>query len=1163
MDRQVNRLLEDDVDPLEHPIPVPEQIQSDENARQEPGIQTSSHIEVDMENTPDSYHDTEEIDHDTQELSEMDRQVNRLLEDDVDPLEHPIPVPEQIQSDENARQEPGIQTSSHIEVDMENTPDSYHDTEEIDHDTQELREDAMDDDTENEMKVVEEELLNKIEEVKEMPMPERPRLIKLKETKLFQETLSQVNEALGKLTTEEMTLDELNIYTYGSALYIQEKIAPWTKSKAYKKKQDFGRKKKPTWKMKINNKINKIRAEIAQMKTREPLSKGMEKKVRQIERKYGITRPQFQDKVAELQAEVKGLAAQIRNREKKINAKSINRLFEENPRTVYRNLTKEKIEVNNPPDKEELETFWRRVFEDSEPHQEHDEWIDPCIRANRDKAEMTEIIITEEMVKSKIQKYSNFKAPGIDGVPNFWLKKLDSLHCWYAATFNKIIRNEEETPQWLTTGSTSLIPKSKETALPSKYRPICCLPTTYKWLTGIIADAMYEHLESGNFMEDEQKGCRRYKQGTKDQLLINKHILDDCKKRARNLSMCWIDYKKAFDSVPHSWILRCLELYKINDELKNFLGKQMKKWKTNICLKYSTGEITLQNIEINRGIFQGDSLSPLLFCLALDPLSKLIKNENIGYNLGKTRNRTEEEPEKVSHLLFMDDLKLYADSEDNLEKLIKKVNTFSNDINMDFGLDKCSKCTIKKGKKIPGKNIYVDDKNYIEDLDHDSRYKYLGIEENANIEHKKLRKNAREEYIRRLKKICRTELTPKNKITAINQLALPVLTYGFGIIEWPQKDIDSLDVKTRKILTMNKLIYRNQCMDRVYLPRREGGLGLIEINDAFRGAIINLSEYLGRTRENTLSKVSQEHKDGLPPSKSIHKLAEIFRAEIQDKTEDNPNMTYIEGERKRKRERWRNNQRAGKFYEETRKCYIDQEGTFQWMKNGQLGFDEERVVVAAQDQGLMTNGFKKMCGITSSDQCRFCHTAVESTNHLVSGCKTLLGDGHYTRRHNKVCRYLHWKICREKEIETKEVWNHEPQDVVANETTTIFYDKEIKAGRYVENGAVKPDIVIWDKENKSAKIIEVSVPNDFGLNRAEREKVTKYQDLKNDLRDTWDLNTIEIIPVIVGATGVIKNNLKRYLQQIPGNPSTREVQTAAIRGTVSLLKRALGSTFHI
>ena len=46
--------------------------------------------------------------------------------------------------------------------------------------------------------------------------------------------------------------------------------------------------------------------------------------------------------------------------------------------------------------------------------------------------------------------------------------------------------------------------------------------------------------------------------------------------------------------------------------------------------------------------------------------------------------------------------------------------------------------------------------------------------------------------------------SPKNKITAINQMATPVLSYGFGIIEWPQRDIDNLDTKTRKILTIHK-----------------------------------------------------------------------------------------------------------------------------------------------------------------------------------------------------------------------------------------------------------------------------------------------------------------------------------------------------------------------
>ena len=116
--------------------------------------------------------------------------------------------------------------------------------------------------------------------------------------------------------------------------------------------------------------------------------------------------------------------------------------------------------------------------------------------------------------------------------------------------------------------------------------------------TGIIADAIYDHLDAGNYLENEQKGCIRKKLGTKDQLLINKTILEDCRKRQRNLSMAWIDYKKAFDSVPHSWILRCLELYNINDEIRAFLRTQMTKWKTTITLNHSEGQIVIPGIKI-------------------------------------------------------------------------------------------------------------------------------------------------------------------------------------------------------------------------------------------------------------------------------------------------------------------------------------------------------------------------------------------------------------------------------------------------------------------------------------------------------------------------------------------------------------------------------------
>ena len=134
--------------------------------------------------------------------------------------------------------------------------------------------------------------------------------------------------------------------------------------------------------------------------------------------------------------------------------------------------------------------------------------------------------------------------------------------------------------------------------------------------------------------------------------------------------------------------------------------------------------------------------------------------------------------------------------------------------------------------------------------------------------------------------------------------------------------------------------------------------------------------------------------------------------------------------------------------------------------------------------------------------------------------------------------------------------------MTATDNVTIFYDKIIPTGRYIENGAVKPDIVVWDRQNQSALIIDVSVPNDFGINRAEREKVTKYQDLKNAIREEWDLQDVSVVPVIVGATGLMKDNLQSYLDNIPGRPNKYQVQIAAIRGTVSLLKRALGTNFQ-
>ena len=104
--------------------------------------------------------------------------------------------------------------------------------------------------------------------------------------------------------------------------------------------------------------------------------------------------------------------------------------------------------------------------------------------------------------------------------------------------------------------------------------------------------------------------------------MINNAILENCRKRKKNLSTAWIDYKKAFDSVPHSLILKCFQMYKIHPVLLTFIEESMSQWKTNMTLVHKEGVLETRPIRIKRGIFQGDSLSPLLFTMSLNPLSK-------------------------------------------------------------------------------------------------------------------------------------------------------------------------------------------------------------------------------------------------------------------------------------------------------------------------------------------------------------------------------------------------------------------------------------------------------------------------------------------------------------------------------------------------------------
>ena len=209
--------------------------------------------------------------------------------------------------------------------------------------------------------------------------------------------------------------------------------------------------------------------------------------------------------------------------------------------------------------------------------------------------------ITVLELKTALTKSQKWKSPGIGKVPNCSLSSLSSSHVMFTRLLNEIMENPEEVPKWMCEGTTYLLAKSNDTKDPKNYRPITCLSTTYKLLTSVLTDRTYSHLEQNDLFPLEQKGCRRGSYGCKDQLMINKMILENCKKIKRNLSCAWIAYEKTFDSVPHEWILRSLELFKVSPRVVGFLKHTMKNWKTQLTLTHESGFLMSDNISTKRG----------------------------------------------------------------------------------------------------------------------------------------------------------------------------------------------------------------------------------------------------------------------------------------------------------------------------------------------------------------------------------------------------------------------------------------------------------------------------------------------------------------------------------------------------------------------------------
>uniref|UniRef100_H3AYE9 Reverse transcriptase domain-containing protein n=1 Tax=Latimeria chalumnae TaxID=7897 RepID=H3AYE9_LATCH len=635
------------------------------------------------------------------------------------------------------------------------------------------------------------------------------------------------------------------------------------------------------------------------------------------------------------------------------------------------------------------------------------------------------------------------------------------------------------------------------------YRPITCLPITWKLLTAILARAISRHLETNKIMACEQKGNCRNTRGTKDQLLIDKTILRDCKVQKINLAICWIDYRKAFDSVLHSWILECLRMYKVNERIMKFMERAMKLWKTSLIWNNHH----MGKVEIKRGIFQGDVISPLLFCIVMNPISYLLNNAKMGY---KMKNG-----EQVSHLKYMDDLKLYGKLEKELDCLLHTTRIFSEDIKMEFGMEKCATVVMKRGKLTESKGMHLSS-GQNRHLEEGEAYKYLGVLELDNIQHK-MNEKIKAKYNRRVRKILKSKLSGENMIRAINQYAVPVIGYTAGIVDWTQE----LDRKTRKQMNIHGMVHPRADTDKLYVKRKEGGRGLRSIEDMINIEKLALRDY-------------------------VNSRTEIVRSteRCQEYKRNKKNSRYSS---------WKQKALHGQYiWQLGEDANIEQ--TLQWLTKGHLKGETEALVIAAQDQALNTNSHRvRILHSETESKCRMCK-AKEETVAYRSGCK-MLANGSYKERHNNIARSIHWTLCKKANVEvTNQWWKHEPTIVEEKMGVKILWDFGIRTKREVQ--AHRSDIIFVDKTDRKAKIIDIACPIDYNIGEKEQEKIMKYQDLKMEIEKLWKVR-VEMIPVVIGALGEVTKKHKDYIKKIDESIQLEDLQKAALLGRARIVWNVL------
>jgi hypothetical protein len=326
-------------------------------------------------------------------------------------------------------------------------------------------------------------------------------------------------------------------------------------------------------------------------------------------------------------------------------------------------------------DKEKAETlndFFTSVFTKERTDNLPD--LGPASKSNG--VTLCDIRLTPSAVKCKLNQLNENKAQGPDKISPKVLKELsEELSTPLCAIFNKSLESGIIPTDWKKAEVTAIFKKGSKSE-PGNYRPVSLTCIVCKVLESFIRDEIVDFFTKNNLYAKCQHGFRK-KRSCVTQLLEVMEELTTYMDNKTPIDIIYLDFKKAFDTVPHKRLLVKLKAYGIQGKVLSWIQGFLSDRKQRV----KVGESISPETQVLSGIPQGSILGPVLFTVFINDLPEVIKS---------------------TCKIFADDTKVYnkADNKDILQTDLEALNKWSDKWNLYFNVSKCKVMHVGKSNPL-------------------------------------------------------------------------------------------------------------------------------------------------------------------------------------------------------------------------------------------------------------------------------------------------------------------------------------------------------------------------------------------------------------------------------------------------------------------------------